>query len=95
MAESIRETLVQYPSDKVTMRAYVAAPQTKERRPAIIVIQEWWGLTEHIKDVAKRYAAEGLCGDRPGFVFQIRVRSYHRSRRGRQVDEYAAAGGWA
>ena len=52
MAESIRETLVQYSSDKVTMRAYVAAPQTKERRPAIIVIQEWWGLTEHIKDVA-------------------------------------------
>src|SRR2546422_65189 len=59
MAELIRETLVQYPSDKVTIRAYVAAPQTKERRPAIIVIQEWWGLTEHIKDVARRFAAEG------------------------------------
>ena len=40
MAESIRETMVQYPSDKVTMRAYVAAPQTKDKRPAIIVIQE-------------------------------------------------------
>lgn len=30
-----------------------------EPRPAIIVIQEWWGLNEHIKDVARRFAAEG------------------------------------
>src|SRR2546426_12328303 len=59
MAELIRETLVQYPSDKVTIRAYGAAPQTKERRPAIIVIQEWWGLTEHIKEVARGFAADG------------------------------------
>ena len=59
MAESIRETLVQYPSDKVTIRAYVAAPQTKERRPAIIVIQEWWGLTEHIKDIASGMRRKG------------------------------------
>ena len=60
MAESIRETLVQYPSDKVTIRAYVAAPQTKERRPAIIVIQEWWGLTDHIKDVHAAMPLRGM-----------------------------------
>ncbi len=65
MAESIRETLVQYASDKVTMRGYVAAPVTKERRPTIIVIQEWWGLTDHIKDVARRYAAEGYVAIAP------------------------------
>ena len=59
MAEPIRETTVQYPSGNVTVRAYVAAPQTREKRPAIIVIQEWWGLTDHIKDIARRYAAEG------------------------------------
>ncbi|MCP9446613.1 MAG: dienelactone hydrolase family protein [Nitrospira sp.] len=58
MVESIRETMVQYPSGNVTMKAFVAAPTTKERRPAIIVIQEWWGLTDHIKDIARRYAAE-------------------------------------
>jgi len=65
MAESIRETMVQYPSGSVTVRAYVAAPLTKERRPAIIVIQEWWGLTDHIKDIAKRYAAEGYVAIAP------------------------------
>lgn len=41
------------------MKAFVAAPQTKDKRPAILIVQEWWGLTEHIKDIARRYAAEG------------------------------------
>ena len=71
MAESIRETLVQYPSDKVTMRAYVAALQTKERRPTIIVIQEWWGLTEHIKDVGRRFAAEGYVAIAPDLYSRL------------------------
>lgn len=71
MAESIRETTVQYPSGNVTVRAYVAAPQTKERRPAIIVIQEWWGLTDHIKDVARRYAAEGYVAIAPDLYSRL------------------------
>ena len=28
-------------------------------RPGIIVLQEWWGLVPHIKDVTDRYAAQG------------------------------------
>jgi carboxymethylenebutenolidase len=27
--------------------------------PALIVIQEWWGLVPHIEEVCDRYAAEG------------------------------------
>jgi len=41
----------------------VAAPG---RRAGLIVIQEWWGLTPDLKEVADRYAAEGyvaLCPD--------------------------------
>jgi carboxymethylenebutenolidase len=71
MAESIRETTVQYPSGNVTVRAFVAAPQTKERRPAIIVVQEWWGLTAHIKDVACRYAAEGYVAIAPDLYSRL------------------------
>ena len=71
MAESIRETMVLFPSGNVTVRAYVAAPQTKERRPAIIVIQEWWGLTDHIKDVACRYAAEGYVAIAPDLYSRL------------------------
>lgn len=71
MAESIRETTVQYSSGNITMRAYVAAPQTKERRAAIIVIQEWWGLTDHIKDVSCRFAAEGYVAIAPDLYSRL------------------------
>ncbi|MBH0179532.1 MAG: dienelactone hydrolase family protein [Nitrospira sp.] len=71
MAESIREITVQYPSGNVTMKAFVAAPQTTEKRPAIIVIQEWWGLTDHIKDIARRYAAEGYVAIAPDLYSRL------------------------
>ena len=28
--------------------------------PGVIVLQEWWGLVDHIRDVADRFAAEGF-----------------------------------
>jgi carboxymethylenebutenolidase len=30
------------------------------RGPGLVVIQEWWGLTEHIADLVRRFAAEGF-----------------------------------
>ncbi len=71
MAEPIRETMVQYPSGNVTIRAYVAAPQTRERRATIIVIQEWWGLTDHIKGIAKRFASEGYMAIAPDLYSRL------------------------
>lgn len=71
MAELIREITVQYPSGNVTMKAFVAAPQSKEKRPAVIVIQEWWGLTDHIKDIARRYAAEGYVAIAPDLYSRL------------------------
>ena len=41
--------------------AYVARPQT-EADAAVILIQEWWGINDHIRDLTGRYAKEGyLC----------------------------------
>jgi carboxymethylenebutenolidase len=41
--------------------AYVARPDG-EATAAIILIQEWWGINDHIRDIAGRYANEGyLC----------------------------------
>lgn len=37
---------------------YLARPE--EPGPAVVVIQEWWGLVDHIKDVCDRLAAEGF-----------------------------------
>jgi carboxymethylenebutenolidase len=38
---------------------YEAKPAGPGPFPAVIVIQEWWGLNDHIKDVTRRLAAEG------------------------------------
>lgn len=59
MANRLTGSMVQYPSEGVTVRAYLVQPQMKGHRPAIIVVQEWWGLNDHIKDIARRYAQEG------------------------------------
>jgi carboxymethylenebutenolidase len=41
--------------------AYVARPE-KVSAPAVILIHEWWGINDHIRDLAGRYANEGyLC----------------------------------
>lgn len=37
---------------------YLATPETPNGK-GVVVLQEWWGLVPHIKDVADRFAAEG------------------------------------
>lgn len=48
--------------DGGTLTGYWARPADAESdpRPGIVVIQEWWGLNEHIKDVTRRFAREGF-----------------------------------
>lgn len=36
------------------------ATSAKGSGPGVIVLQEWWGLVPHIKDVADRFAGEGF-----------------------------------
>ena len=51
---------VQFSSDNVTIKAFLARPAaTKGQLPAIVIVHEWWGLTDHIKDLARRFANEG------------------------------------
>lgn len=38
----------------------VAIPEALASAPAVIVIHEWWGLNDHIRDLTARFAAEGL-----------------------------------
>ncbi len=46
--------------------AYAALPeQAGENTKAVILIQEWWGLNDHIKDIAGRYADEGFIAIAP------------------------------
>jgi carboxymethylenebutenolidase len=41
--------------------AFVTAPDDSDNEtPTVILIQEYWGLNDHIKDIATRYADEGF-----------------------------------
>ena len=44
--------------------AFVATPDESNGK-AVIVIQEYWGLNEHIKNIAQRYADEGFTAIAP------------------------------
>jgi len=50
---------VSYAGRACALKAFVAEPAGVETAPAAIVVQEWWGLNEHIRDVARRLAREG------------------------------------
>ncbi len=51
--------MVEFGMDGQEARGYMITPAQGEKHPALIVIQEWWGLNDHIKDIADRFADEG------------------------------------
>jgi carboxymethylenebutenolidase len=50
---------VEFPAGGGTAPGYLAEPSSGSG-PATIVLQEWWGLEEHIRDVCDRLAREGF-----------------------------------
>jgi carboxymethylenebutenolidase len=49
---------VEFASNGGTATGYLAVPASGSG-PGVIVVQEWWGLVPHIRDLADRFAAEG------------------------------------
>src|SRR4029450_3101519 len=59
-APEIQSSMLQYPSqDGTQVNAYFCRPVAAGRYPGVIVIMEAFGLIDHIKDVAQRFAAQG------------------------------------
>ena len=52
-------TMIEFKANGRTAQGYFARP-TSPRGHGLLVIQEYWGLVDHIKDVADRFAAEGF-----------------------------------
>ena len=51
--------MVKFPSNGQEAEGYLAKPASGSG-PGVIVIQEWWGLVPHIKDICDRLANEGF-----------------------------------
>lgn len=56
--------LIEFESGGVSRSAYLALPAIPATA-AVLVIQEWWGLVPHIKNVADRFAAAGYAALAP------------------------------
>ena len=56
---AIKEEPVTYRDGETTMKGFVvydAAKQTK--RPGIVMVHEWWGITKHIHNEARGFARQ-------------------------------------
>ncbi len=64
MSHGMRK-MVTYDGESGPIQAYLARPESGDPRPAILVIHEIYGLTDHIKDVANRFAHSGYVAFAP------------------------------
>ncbi len=50
---------VDFPSNGTEGQGYLAVP-TSGSGPGVVVLQEWWGVNDQIKEVCDRFASEGF-----------------------------------
>ena len=72
MAATASET-IRFVSDGVTLNAFLAfpTPPAAGRLPAVLVLQEWWGLNDHIKEIARRFAGAGYVSCAPDLYARL------------------------
>ena len=66
--------MLQFPANAHATTGYLAHPATGSG-PGLLVIQEWWGLVEHIKHVCDRFAAEGFVALAPDLYHGVATKS--------------------
>jgi carboxymethylenebutenolidase len=50
---------VEFPSGKETVSGFLAVPDKPGQYPALVVIHEWWGLNDWVKEQTEKLAAQG------------------------------------
>ncbi len=57
---AIQEEAVTYQDGGTVLKGFVVYDDASTaKRPGIIVVPEWWGVNQHMRDEARRYAGEG------------------------------------
>ncbi|TDB72706.1 dienelactone hydrolase family protein [Micromonospora sp. KC723] len=59
--------MVSYTGTGGTRDGYLAIPSSGAASPAVIVIQDWWGLVPHVRAVVDRFAEAGFVALAPDF----------------------------
>ncbi len=64
-AMPVETSMVQFKAGSDNAPGYLARPKADGKYPALVVIQEWWGVDDHIKDVTGRFAGQGFAALAP------------------------------
>lgn len=56
----MRGEMITFEANGGTAPGYLVTPDSGKSEPGLVLLQEWWGLVDHIKDVADRFAAAGF-----------------------------------
>src|SRR5512140_2596481 len=64
-AEGLVAGEVKIPSGGITMPGYRAMPKAGAKFPVVLVVQEIFGVHEHIRDLCRRFAKAGFCAVAP------------------------------
>lgn len=59
LAQPKDSDMVTYKSGTDEVKSFLAVPKNAKKGPALVVIQEWWGLNDWVKDQARALANEG------------------------------------
>ena len=61
----MRTEKITFPANGGTGQGYLALPEGAGPHRAVVIIQEWWGLNDHIEEIARRFAEEGYAALAP------------------------------
>jgi carboxymethylenebutenolidase len=67
---TLKTTNVRYGREPET--GYLAYPEGEDALPAVLVLQEAWGVDAHIEDVTRRFAAAGYVALAPDLFAKAR-----------------------
>lgn len=57
---AVKEEAVTYQDDTTVMKGYIVYDDAHSgKRPGIILVHEWWGITKHVRDEARNFASQG------------------------------------
>jgi carboxymethylenebutenolidase len=73
-------SMISFSSPSGTTPAYLSLPETGVG-PGVVVIQEWWGLVDHIRSVADRFSNAGFAALAPDLYHGASAKSPDQARR--------------
>ncbi|MGD1158496.1 MAG: dienelactone hydrolase family protein [Terriglobia bacterium] len=59
LAVPVKTQDITFPSGGETLTGYLVLPESGGKHPALLVIHEWWGLNDWVKEQARRLAEQG------------------------------------